>query len=111
PVPAVPATLLEVSYGAGWRVPDPNFRHQPGPEITDRFDGWFGTWMKFRRDWERQHRGIPDSALGEPTAMGAWALDQRDGRDTFVDVGAGVGSDTLAAARAGMNAHAVDYGR
>lgn len=111
PVPAQPATLLEVSYGPGWRVPDPNFRHQPGPEITERFDGWFGTWMKFRRDWERQHRETPDSALDRPTDMGAWALASRGARTTFVDVGSGVGANALAAARAGMHAVAVDYGR
>ena len=34
-----------------WRVPDPSFRHLPGPEITERFDGWFGSLMKWRRDW------------------------------------------------------------
>lgn len=111
PVPADPAALLEVSYGPGWRVPDPNFRHQPGPEITERFDGWFGTWMKFRRDWERQHRETPDAALQRPTEMGAWALAQGADRRTFVDVGSGVGANALAAARAGLEAVAVDYGR
>ena len=53
PAPADPAGMLEVSYGPGWRVPDPSFRHEPGPEITDRFDGWFGSLMRNRRDWER----------------------------------------------------------
>src|SRR4029079_10990088 len=29
PAPADPDTMLEVSYGADWRVPDPSFRHLP----------------------------------------------------------------------------------
>ena len=43
PAPADPERLLAVSYGPSWRVPDPSFRHLPGPDITQRFDGWFGS--------------------------------------------------------------------
>ena len=34
PAPADPDTMLAVSYGPGWRVPDPSFKHEPGPEVT-----------------------------------------------------------------------------
>ena len=39
-----------------WRTPDPSFKHEPGPEILRRFDGWFGSLMRNRRDWERTLR-------------------------------------------------------
>ena len=76
PAPAHPDRMLAVSYGRGWRVPDPSFKHTPGPEVTERFDGWFGSLMRNRRDWERY---LADQAGDEdhgPSDFAAWVADR-----------------------------------
>ena len=78
PAPADPDTMLEVSYGAGWRVPDPSFRHLPGREITERFDGWFGSLMKWRRDWTLYNTRVAEAG-GEPSDFAAWVVPQLEG--------------------------------
>ena len=52
PAPADPARLLAASYGPGWQVPDPSFRHEPDDGTVARFEGWFGNMMTARRGWE-----------------------------------------------------------
>ena len=42
PAPAYTDMFLTATYGPSWRVPDPSFRHEPGTEIVERFDAWFG---------------------------------------------------------------------
>ena len=111
PAPADPSTMLAVSYGPGWRVPDPSFKHQPSVDVVRRFDGWFGSLMKNRRDWERRHRETPAEALAEPTDFGRWVLDRVPADATVIDVGAGTGRDVLAAGRAGHRATGLDYAR
>ena len=53
-----------VSYGEGWRVPDPSFQHRPGRAVTERFEDWQGTLMTGRRAWEHAHRQEPDALAG-----------------------------------------------
>lgn len=109
PAPARPDVLLQASYGPNWRVPDPSFRHRPGPEITDRFDAWFGSVMVHRRAWElwwHQHQDAqPVSDL-----MTRVLADLPAG-SRVVDVGCGNGSDAEHAARAGHEVLGVDYAR
>lgn len=109
PAPAEPEVLLAASYGPGWRVPDPSFRHTPGPEITDRFDAWFGSTMTHRRAWEtwwREHGELrPGSALADRL------LEDTGGRGPVVEVGAGNGSDAVHLAAAGLQVTATDYAR
>lgn len=109
PAPADPATLLEASYGPNWRVPDPSFRHTPGPEITDRFDGWFGSSMTHRRAWElwwNERREVrPVSTIAQRL------LADLAGTSTVVELGAGNGSDALHMAVAGHRIQACEYAR
>lgn len=111
PAPADPDTMLAVSYGPRWRVPDPSFQHTPPPSTTRRFDGWFGSLMHQRREWERWVRTAKDEAADGPTPFGAWALDQLPDRAVVVDIGAGVGRDAVEAARRGARCFALDYAR
>lgn len=111
PVPADPDAMLEVSYGPSWRVPDPSFQHQPPPSTTTRFDGWFGSLMSHRREWERWGRLNRDQAGDGPTPFGAWALADLPEGATVVDIGAGTGRDAVEAARRGARVHATDYAR
>ncbi|MGC4111230.1 MAG: hypothetical protein QM747_12560 [Nocardioides sp.] len=119
PGPADPDRLLAVSYGPGWRVPDPSFRHLPGPDITQRFDGWFGSLMKARRDWAAYNTRLageaapdaegPDAQKGRrrarPSAFARWVAPQLEGVERVIEVGCGAGIDltTYAGRRRGSS--------
>lgn len=75
PAPADPDTMLSVSYGPSWRIPDPSFKHEPGAEVTTRFDGWFGSLMRNRRDWERWINDRWEE--GSARALGLRSVDRR----------------------------------
>lgn len=109
PVPADVDTMLKASYGEGWRVPDPSFRHEPGPAINQRFDPWFGTLMKFRRDWERWLRSQTDDHLEHPSDFRAWVEERLPAEASVFDVGAGLGADSLAFGRDGHPVVGIDY--
>lgn len=109
PAPARPEALLEASYGPNWKVPDPSFRHQPGPEITDRFDGWFGNLMTHRRAWEMWWREHPELEPASPLVE--QVLADHAGPVSVLELGAGNGSDAVRLAEAGHRVHAFDYAR
>ena len=108
PAPADPGQLLAVSYGPRWQVPDPSFRHLPGPAITQRFDGWFGTLMKGRRDWAA-YNSSQAAAGGRRSRFARWVVPQLDGVAQVVEVGCGAGFDLPAYARRGRRAIGLDY--
>ena len=110
PAPADPDTMLEVSYGAGWRVPDPSFRHLPGPEITERFDGWFGSLMKSRRDWALYNTRLAEAG-DDPSDFARWVAPQLADVDRVIEVGSGAGLDLPAYAAPGRRVLGVDYAR
>jgi len=111
PAPADVERLCEVSYGKGWRVPDPSFAHRPPPSTTKRFDGWFGSTMRNRRDWERWHRNTSPDVLEQTSDGAAWVAAHLQPGVHVVDLGAGKGADLLALARAGWSGTGVDYAR
>ncbi len=110
PAPADPDTMLEVSYGAGWRVPDPSFRHLPGREITERFDGWFGSLMKWRRDWTLYNTRVAEAG-GEPSDFATWVVPQLEGVERVIEVGSGPGLDLPAYAGPDRRVLGLDYAR
>ena len=89
PAPADVPAILAVSYGPGWRVPDPSFKHEPGPETVQRFDGWFSSLMRQRRDWE-QHVGdlAKDPTHGASDFVG-WVADRLPADARVVELGSG----------------------
>ena len=104
--------MLAVSYGPGWRVPDPSFRHEPGPEVTERFDGWFGSLMRNRRDWERylaDRQATPRHGPSDFAALGGRPAGRR--RSGSSRSGAGSGADALALAERGFEVLGLDYAR
>ena len=111
PAPADPARMLEVSYGPGWRVPDPSFRHEPGPEITRRFDGWFGSLMRNRRDWERYLTDLAKDPEHGPSAFAGWVADRLEPGTTVIEIGSGTGQDAVLLGRRGFEVRAFDYAR
>ena len=45
----------------------------PGPEIVDRFDGWFGSLMRSRRDWNHVNCSRPRAApRARPSSPAGW---------------------------------------
>jgi hypothetical protein len=114
PAPAQPDTMLTVSYGPGWRVPDPSFKHEPGPDVTERFDGWFSSLMRQRRDWERflaeESERSGDAEAGPSTFVG-WVGQRLSPEAMLVDLGTGNGQDALAFARHGWRVLGLDYAR
>ena len=111
PAPADPDRLLTVSYGPRWRVPDPSFKHLPGREITERFDGWFGSLMRHRRDWERYVADRQEDAGHGPSEFAAWVGARLSSADRVVEVGCGGGADALALAERGHEVLGLDYSR
>lgn len=109
PAPADPDALLTASYGPGWRTPDPSFRHRPGPAVKRRFDPWFGSLMRHRRDWERVLRTAEHTWDGSPFQQ--WVGARLTKGRSVLDVGAGTGGDTVAFAAAGWPAVGLDYAR
>ncbi|WP_372728869.1 class I SAM-dependent methyltransferase [Nocardioides sp.] len=111
PAPADPDAMLAVSYGPGWKVPDPSFRHEPGPEITGRFDGWFSSLMRQRRDWERHVVDLAKDDKHGPSDFAAWVAPQLPADARVIDVGAGTGADALHLAGTGVPVLGLDYAR
>lgn len=109
--PADPEALLVASYGPNWRTPDPSFKHEPGPEILRRFDGWFGSLMRNRRDWERTLRLAREQEGLAVSDFAAWVAGRLDPDASVVEVGAGLGADALHLAGAGHRVTALDYAR
>lgn len=109
--PADPEALLGASYGPNWRTPDPSFRHEPGPEILRRFDGWFGSLMRHRRDWERTLRLAREADGMVASDFAEWVALRLPEGSSVVEVGAGLGADALLLGRAGHRVAALDYAR
>lgn len=107
PAPADVPAVLEASYGPGWRVPDPAFRHQPGEETTARFDGWFGHLWRQLRDWRA--RNLDHAQRGSPSPFAAWVADRLPPGTRVLDVGAGSGVDSRYFASRGFDVVASDY--
>ncbi len=111
PVPADPDRVLAASYGPGWRTPDPGFRHEPADEVVARFDGWFGSLMRQRRDWEIYWRDNWSRDDDPPGDFIAWVRRGLTGPSTIVDLGSGISQLALVMAAEGHEAWAVDYAR
>lgn len=108
PAPADVPAMLALSYGPGWQVPDPSFQHQPGPEIVRRFNGWFGSLMRQKRDWTHLNTRAR-SEQAAPSEFAAWVADQVDPDERVVDLGAGWGADVELYASRGLAASGLDY--
>lgn len=111
PTPADPDAMLAVSYGPGWRVPDPSFKHEPGPEVVQRFDGWFSSLMRQRRDWEQHVSDLLKDRSHGPSDFAGWVAARLPGDTRVVEIGSGSGHDALHLARSGFAVVALDYSR
>lgn len=108
PAPADPDRLLTVSYGPGWRVPDPSFRHQPSAEVTDRFDAWFGSVMSQRRDWTA-FNGEVGARGPRPSSFARWVVSSLEGTPRVLELGSGASADLPLYVEHGSKAIGYDY--
>ncbi len=99
PAPADPARLLAASYGPGWQVPDPSFRHEPDDGTVARFEGWFGNMMTARRGWEAWWHDRQE--LGEASELAERVMADHPEPVSVLEIGAGNGTDAVAAGGAG----------
>lgn len=110
PVPARPEKLLEVTYGQGWRVPDPAFQFTTPSRTVRAFNDWFRGNQPNIRHWHRQIKPNRSRPLPEHSPLAELALAEARALDAEVlDVGAGRGQDSLWLAREGLTVTAFDY--
>lgn len=110
PVPGRPEKLLEVTYGPGWRVPDPAYKFHTARPTVSRLNGWFRGIRVLRSEWERKHSGSRDKPLRQKPSRLADLVVQREGVPAeVIDLGAGRGSDALWFARQGASVTALDF--
>ena len=112
PVPAAPEKLLEATYGAGWRVPDPAFHFETPLATTRRLNGWFRGSRPHRADWDRAYSNRREVLpQGGPSGLARFVRESEPDLRRLVDVGAGRGGDALWFARQGVPALALDHAR
>ncbi|NMO03501.1 class I SAM-dependent methyltransferase [Gordonia sp. TBRC 11910] len=108
--PNNPEALLEITYGPGWRVPDPSFKFDVPRWARHRLDGWFrGNDGNHDHWWPFYFGQSQKSVPTEPSAFARW-VDGRESPDTqIVDIGTGTGRDALWFARQGHQVLGLDY--
>ena len=110
PVPARPEKLLEATYGASWRVPDPAFHFETPPETVRSLNGWFRGLRTHRAEWDRRYSGKRELLPKQgPSALAQHVLAEEGPSGRVVDLGAGRGADALWLARQGVEVYAADH--
>ena len=110
PVPALPERLLEVTYGPGWRVPDPAYKFHTARPTVQRLNGWFRGIRVLRSEWERKHSSNRDKQVPrKPSALAQFVVEREGVPEHVVDLGAGRAGDALWFARQGASVTALDF--
>jgi SAM-dependent methyltransferase len=107
PAPADPEAVLELTYGSGWRVPDPGFSFVEEKAHVRRVGGWMGHTELGRRAWQLFYE---DPSSGDDVSPFArWVIPRLKPDVTLLDIGCGRGRDTIAFADHVRAAHGWDY--
>jgi len=112
--PADAETVLELTYGPTWRVPDPAFSFRPRAAHLRRTRGWLGMQQWRLGPWMRWYEGEEANQESpavppEPSAFAAWVAPQLPSSALVVDAGCGRGRDTRALAARTGHAFGFDY--
>ena len=108
--PAKPEDLLAVTYGSGWREPDPSFKYEHPRSLTRHMDGYWRGARNQLRQWSTFYGG-PDAARvpKEPSLFARWVQEYVDDDHEIVEVGMGNGRDAVFFARNGHPVVALDF--
>jgi SAM-dependent methyltransferase len=107
--PAKPEDLLAVTYGPGWRVPDPSFEYNPSRSTLRRLNGWLRNNRKHLRHWVDFYKsGASKRVPTTPAPFATWVAGQLDARQHILDVGCGNGRDSAFFAEQGHRVTALD---
>jgi len=109
PVPADPESLLTLTYGPGWRVPDPSFEYARSLGLRRRLEGWYGGLSRGRKYWDTFEKKSPDLVPRKPSAFARWVAREQPSHRLLVDIGTGTGRDALWMARRGRPVLGLDY--
>lgn len=110
PVPGRPEKLLEVTYGPGWRVPDPAYKFHTARATVLRLNGWFRGIRVLRSEWERKHSSNRDKPVRrKPSDLAEFVVAREGVPSQLVKLGAGRGADALWFARQGASVTALDF--
>jgi hypothetical protein len=110
PAPADYERLLELTYGPGWRTPDPSFKYDTPRWLARRLNGWFGGLRTNRKYWDafyaRSGRKVPTT----PTPFARWVDAEYPSTRPLVDLGTGNCRDARYFAKRGRTeVLAIDY--
>jgi len=112
PAPAKPDEFLALTYGPGWRVPDPAFHFNHDPADVHRMDAWFRASRNKMRFWQTFYRSPRvEKVPTERSLFAVWVEDRIGPGDRVIDVGAGTGRDAAWFAKQGHPVTALDYAR
>ncbi|HEU4567098.1 MAG TPA: LicD family protein [Marmoricola sp.] len=108
PAPARPEEVLALTYGPGWRQPDPTFKYVLPRGTRKRFSGWMRGERVLMRYWNEQLDGAPVPQQGG-SSFARWTRQRLDPGAVLVDMGAGAGRDARFFAEAGHRVVCYDY--
>ncbi|HYF72155.1 MAG TPA: LicD family protein, partial [Nocardioides sp.] len=94
PAPADYEGLLALTYGPGWRTPDPSFKYETPRWLARRLNGWFGGLRTNRKYWDAFYARTGRSLPTEPTLFARWVAEHYPSSRPLVDLGAGNLRDT-----------------
>jgi SAM-dependent methyltransferase len=108
PAPGEPEALLALTYGDGWRVPDPTFTFDYSGPLRRRSEAWFGGWRRGLVHWRGVHSSSRPAQRG-PSSFARYVDAWTSSATTVVDVGCGTGTDAVWLAREGRRVVGLDY--
>ena len=109
PAPADSERLLALTYGEGWRVPDPSFKYETPRWLARRISGWFGGLRAGRKQWDTFYAAHRKTLTREATPFAGWVQEHYPSDRPVVDLGTGNGRDAVWFAQQGRDVVAVDY--
>jgi len=107
PAPADPRSLLALTYGPSWEVPDPAFKFERSQSHARRVQGWTGNQVVGRGKWSRWYQA--QARRQQPSDFSRWVGGRLEPGTLVVDIGCGRGVDTMWLADRTGRAVGIDY--
>lgn len=100
PVPADVDRFLAITYGPGWRTPDPAFKFETPRSTSRRLSGWFRGIRTSRKEWDRAYAQRGYGRGKGPSVLLRRIHEELEQQGTapasYIDVGCGRGRDVTA---------------